>query len=315
MISFYKSKEGRIEEVSGLVPGCWVEVLEPRDQDLAFLTRDLGIVDEFIREACDDEETSHIDHDDDTGQILVVVDCPFEETDDGSGRVQYDTHPLSFIFLPEQDHFVTVSLRPNDIVGALTHAASMGIETHLRVNLLLRVLLKVTQRYLADLRSINRQIRRSENTLRRTMDNDELISMLGLEKSLVYFSTSLQGLEATVNRIGTGRTIPLYDDDRELLDDVLIEVRQAVEMCVTCTQILNSVTDTFSNVMSNNLNKTMRTLTVLTLILSIPTGVFGFYGMNVAGLPFAGSWVCSVVLSVAVAALAVVALRVLRLLK
>ncbi len=301
MISFYKSKEGRIEEVSGLVPGCWVEVLEPRDQDLAFLTRDLGIVDEFIREACDDEETSHIDHDDDTG--------------DGSGRVQYDTHPLSFIFLPEQDHFVTVSLRPNDIVGALTHAASMGIETHLRVNLLLRVLLKVTQRYLADLRSINRQIRRSENTLRRTMDNDELISMLGLEKSLVYFSTSLQGLEATVNRIGTGRTIPLYDDDRELLDDVLIEVRQAVEMCVTCTQILNSVTDTFSNVMSNNLNKTMRTLTVLTLILSIPTGVFGFYGMNVAGLPFAGSWVFSVVLSVAVAALAVVALRVLRLLK
>lgn len=96
---------------------------------------------------------------------------------------------------------------------------------------------------------------------------------------------------------------------------MLIEVRQAVEMCVTCTQILNSVTDTFSNVMSNNLNKTMRTLTVLTLILSIPTGVFGFYGMNVAGLPFAGSWVFSVVLSVAVAALAVVALRVLRLLK
>lgn len=314
MIKYYKTVDGRVKEVDTLTPGCWVAVLEPRTQDLLTLAQDFSIAEEFLQEAVDDEETSHIDRDEDTGQVLVTVDCPFVEDDvDDPSVVQYETHPLSIVFLPEDEYFITISLRHNEIVEGFMRGTRVGVNTDMRARLLLQILLKIAQRYLSCLRSINRQIRESENTLRETMNNDELIRMLSMEKSLVYFSTSIQGLEATVNRIGAGRTVKLYDDDRELLDDVLIEVRQAVEMCATCTQILNSVTDTFSNVISNNLNYTMRTLTVITLILAIPTSVFGFYGMNVGSLPFAGSWVFSVILSAAIIAVAVVILRVRRL--
>ena len=118
------------------------------------------------------------------------------------------------------------------------------------------------------------------------------MKMLGLEKSLVYFSTSLKGLESTVTRIRSGRMLDIYEDDQELLDDVMIEVRQAMEMCTIYTNILNGITDTFGSIISNNLNVTMRTLTIITLVLAIPTIVFSFYGMNVEQLPFIGSpWI------------------------
>jgi magnesium transporter len=116
------------------------------------------------------------------------------------------------------------------------------------------------------------------------------MKMLGLEKSLVYFSTSLRGLESTATRIGNGRMLDLYEEDHELLDDVQIEIRQAIEMCTISTNILNGITDTFSSVISNNLNMTMRTLTIITLIMAIPTIIFSFYGMNVDGLPLTEWW-------------------------
>lgn len=316
MISFLASKDGRLVPQERLSPGCWVEVLEPSGRDLAWLGDKLAIAPEFLQEACDDEETSHVDIDEETGQVLVTVDCPFKRDDeDDPSVVQFDTHPLTFIFLPGHGGMVTVSLRPNDILDGFVRGAHRGVDTTRETRLLLLLLLKIAQRYLACLRSINSQIRSSEDMLRKKMNNDELMRMLSMEKSLVYFSTSIQGLQATAKRIGTGRTLALGDGDAELLDDVLIEVSQAVEMCATCSQILNSVTDTFSNVISNNLNYTMRTLTVITLIISIPAGIFGFYGMNVPDLPWVGSWVSAVAVSAVLVAVAWAVLRVMRLLK
>lgn len=131
------------------------------------------------------------------------------------------------------------------------------------------------------------------------MANSELMKMLGLEKSLVYFSTSLQGLDSTVSRIGYGRMFSLYEEDHDLLDDVKIEITQATEMCSIYTNILEGVMDTFSSVISNNLNYTMRTLTLITLIMAVPTIVFSFYGMNVEGLPLVQwSWFPVVVAAV-----------------
>jgi magnesium transporter len=126
----------------------------------------------------------------------------------------------------------------------------------------------------------------NEKMLRESMDNKELVRMLGFEKSLIYFSTSLRGMEATITKIGSGRVVKLYEDDKDLLDDVLIEIRQAIEMCSIEQKILSSSMDTFGSLISNNLNTTMKTLTIITLVLAIPTIVFSFYGMNVEGLPF-----------------------------
>ncbi len=261
---------------------------------------EIGIEPEFVRAALDDEETSHIDYDDDTGQVLVIVDCPFVEDDREAvdqSIVQYDTHPLSLIFLAEQDMLVTVSLKQSETVNAFAQGKVRNLNTTLRTRMLLQMLLHISQRYLVCLRSINRQFRENERVLRKTMRNDELIKMLGFEKSLVYFSTSLKSTEATLSKIGYGRILRLYEEDRELLDDVSIEMSQAIEMCSIYANVLNGTMDTFGNIINNNMNITMRTLAILTLVLSIPNMVYGFYGMNTP-LPLDGTWMFAFALSV-----------------
>ena len=318
MISYFKSENGTIQRIDEMQPGCWVDVLEPTPDERAWLLEELEIVPEFVRSAFDDEETAHIDTDDDTGQVLVIVDCPFVEDENevvDTSIVQYDTHPLSFLFVPEQEYFVTICLRHNNTVADFAHGKYRDVYTDRRTRFLLQMLLRVTQRYLVCLRSIMRQIRDSERTLRKTMNNRELMKMLGLEKSLVYFSTSLKGLESTASRISSGRMMELYEDDHELLDDVMIEIRQATEMCTIYSNILNGITDTFSSVISNNLNITMRTLTIITLVLAIPTIVFSFYGMNVEMLPLINTPWFAVCFAAALCAIAIIILRSGRILK
>jgi magnesium transporter len=288
MISYFKSENGKVQKIESMQPGCWVDVVEPTAEERLWLQTELEIVPEFVRSAFDDEETAHVDFDEDTDQVLVIVDCPFVEDESemvDKSIVQYDTHPLSFVFVPEQEYFVTLSLRRNETIADFAHGRYRDVYTGRRTRFLLQMLLRITQRYLVCLRSINRQIREYERSLRKNMRNTELMKMLGLEKSLVYFSTSLKGLESTATKIGNGRMLDLYEEDHELLDDVKIEIRQAMEMCTIYTNILNGITDTFSSVISNNLNMTMRTLTVITLVMAIPTIIFSFYGMNVEGLP------------------------------
>lgn len=281
-------------------PGCWISVVAPDAEDRRWLQSELGIEPEFVRSSLDDEETSHIDYDDETGQVLVIVDCPFVESDRETvddSIVQYDTHPLSLIFLPEQDVLVTVSLKESETVNAFAQGKVRNLNTSLRTRMLLQMLLHISQRYLVCLRSINRQFRENERVLRLTMRNDELIKMLGFEKSLVYFSTSLKSTEATLNKIGYGRILHLYEDDRDLLDDVSIEMSQAIEMCSIYSDVLNGTMDAFGNIINNNMNITMRTLAILTLVLSIPNMVYGFYGMNTP-LPNDDTWIFAFVLSV-----------------
>ncbi len=312
MITYFKSEDGRVAQIDAIEPGCWVDNLEPTATERQWLLQELEIVPEFVQAAFDDEESAHIDLDEDTGQVLVIVDCPFVEDESeavDANIVQYDTHPLSFIFLPEQEYFVTLSLRRNETVAVFAHGKHRDVYTGRRTRFLLQMLLRVAKRYLICLRSINRQIRDYERSLRKSMTNNELMKMLGLEKSLVYFSTSLKGLESTASRIANGRILDLYDDDRELLDDVLIEIRQATEMCTISTNILNGITDTFSSVINNNLNMTMRTLTIITLVLAIPTIVFSFWGMNVEGLPLVEWFWFPILLSLVLCTAAVLILR------
>lgn len=140
-----------------------------------------------------------------------------------------------------------------------------------------------------------------------SMKNKGLIQLQGLEKSLVYFSTSLKSNEAVLGKLMRGRFIKLYEEDEDLLDDVLIEVKQAIEMTNIYSNILSGTMDTFASIISNNLNIIMKRMTTITIILTMPTIVFSFYGMNLGeaanGLPLANIWfpiVLSVVMSVGV---------------
>lgn len=299
------------------VRGCWISVVAPTQEERRWMLEELHVNPEFVTYALDDEETSRVDLDAETGQALVIVDCPFVEDEReavDSSIVQYDTHPLAVLFLPEQDAIMTVSLKPNATVDAVAGGRIAGVNTAQRTRLLLQMLLFISRRYQADLRSINRQFRENERKLRRSMRNADLIKMLGFEKSLVYFSTSLKALDATVRRIGYGRTVRLYEDDRDLLDDVSIEIRQAIEMCGIYTEVFNETMDTFGSLINNNLNLTMRTLAIITLVLSMPTMVFSFYGMNTA-LPLDEAWVFPLVLSIVLSVVAAVWIMRSRLIK
>ena len=326
MIEYYKTSHevaadgtkvpftGRVDAP---VRGCWISVVAPTQEERRWMLEELHVNPEFVTYALDDEETSRVDLDAETGQALVIVDCPFVEDEReavDSSIVQYDTHPLAVLFLPEQDAIMTVSLKPNATVDAVAGGRIAGVNTAQRTRLLLQMLLFISRRYQADLRSINRQFRENERKLRRSMRNADLIKMLGFEKSLVYFSTSLKALDATVRRIGYGRTVRLYEDDRDLLDDVSIEIRQAIEMCGIYTEVFNETMDTFGSLINNNLNLTMRTLAIITLVLSMPTMVFSFYGMNTA-LPLDETWVFPLVLSIVLSVVAAVWIMRSRLIK
>ena len=217
MIEYYQFVNGEITQVDTLEEDCWVSVVAPNPEEREWLSTQLGVVPEFAAAALDDEERSHVDYDEDERQTLIIVDCPFvedrAETMDPT-TTQYDTHPLSILMLPKRKLFVTVTLRYNETIHSLSKRAR-GNPQGRHPKLLLDVLMKVARRYLTALRDIDRQFKANERVLRSDLRNDELIKMLGLEKSLVYFSTSLKSFEMVLAKLANGRLVRFSDDEEE----------------------------------------------------------------------------------------------------
>lgn len=293
-------EDGKTRKVDSFMPDCWVNVVNPTEEEKEYLINDLGILPEFIRSAIDEEESPHIDFDDDISQRLIVIDYPIMVHKDPKNltAVQYITNPLGFISY--KNFFVTISSRDNQELNDMKNGLVRGINTSLKTRFFLTLMLRVSQRFLMYLRQIDKISSQTEQRLHQSMENKELIQMLGLEKSLVYFSTSLKTDEIIMNKIMRGRTIKLYEDDQDLIDDVLIEMHQAIEMCNIYSNILSGTMDAFASVISNNLNIVMKVLTVITIVMSIPNIVFSFYGMNVQGnLPW-NLWYIPLIISVVI---------------
>lgn len=291
-------ENGTIEREDDPCPGCWVNVVAPSEDECSWLESEIGVLPEFVRSALDEEETSRVDFDEDENQIFVIVDYPIVD-ESGSGRaalpLQYDTMPLTMVFLPEKGMLATISIRENEVVDDLKSGRVRSVDTRYRTRFLLQALLHISQLYLVYLRRIDRLSSSTEERLHASVKNEELIQMLNLEKSLVYFSTSLKSDEVTLNKIAQGRIIPLYEDDQDLLEDVLVEIRQAIEMANIYSNTLSGTMDAFASIISNNLNGVMKVLSVITIVMAIPNIVFGFYGMNVElpfdGVPLLDNWV------------------------
>ena len=291
MLEFYKTFGTETKKIDKPEPGSWISAIAPTEEEKNYLIEEMGILPEFVKSSLDAEESSHIDYDEDYNQTLVIVDYPSaEEVEDGYDKnmLQYTTLSLGIVIM--KGYVVTISLYENLNIDDMAQGRIKGVNTDLKTRFLLLLLLRISQRYLIYLRQIDRISSRTEQRLHKSMQNKELIQMLGLEKSLVYFSTSLKTDEITLNKIMRGKAIKLYDEDQDLLDDVLIEIHQAIEMCNIYSNILSGTMDAFASVISNNLNIVMKVLTVITIVMAIPNIIFSFYGMNVAGLPFPQWW-------------------------
>lgn len=291
MLSYYKAENDRMVRVDAFEPGCWINCVAPEEEEIESLINDFRIEPDFFRASLDEEESSHIDMED--GNTLIIIDIPVVEKREKN--LSYSTMPLG-IMLTESS-VITVCLRENPILSEFAEGVIRGVQPRLKTQFVLHLILRVATKYLQYLKQIDKISDFVEKELRKSMKNKELIQLLEIQKSLVYFSSSLKSNEITLEKIMRGRYIKLYEEDQDLLEDVLIEIKQAIEMSSIYLNILSGTMDAFASVISNNLNIVMKVLASITLIISVPTVISGLYGMNVANLPFARFWWFPVLLS------------------
>lgn len=295
MISYYKTVNNRIEQITDYEENCWINCVAPDDYEIKKLINDFDIDPEFLKSALDAEESSHIDQDGDN--ILIVIDVPAVQKNEKN--ISYLTKPLAIILT--KSNVITVSLSDNTIVGEFADGVVKNVYTDLKVQFVLNIVLRTAVKYLQYLKQIDKISDHGERELRRSLKNKQLMQLLEVEKSLVYFSSSLKANEATLEKIMRGRYIKLYGEEKELLEDVLIEIKQAIEMSNIQMNILTNTMDAFASIISNNLNIVMKVLASITLIISIPTVISGIYGMNIglkpSVIPFDNVWWAPILMS------------------
>ena len=269
MLSIHKTIDKKMTRLDAIQDGCWINLTYPTEDELNTVSEALNVDPGFLRAALDEEETSRIDTED--GQTLIIIDVPAVEKDDA---VVYSTIPLGIIVT--EKHIITVCLKESSIVKDFQDGLVKNAETQKRTRFILYMLLQVAKRFLQYLKQIDKIYNYMERHLYKSQRNKELIQLLDLEKSLVYFNTSLKANEVTLEKILRGRIITLYEEDHDLLEDVLIEVRQAIEMA-----------NIYSSIISG--------------LLTVPNIIFGFYGMNITtGLPLDQFWWIPLILAVVI---------------
>lgn len=292
MINFYKTINNALIEIDKIEPGCWVSVVEPTQDEVKMLIEDYNLDSGFVKSSLDEEESSRVEIEE--TQTLLIVDGPIVDKQSDE-TIQYFTMPMGIILT--QANVFTISSKENIVLSEMSSGLIKNVQTHLKTQFILMLLLRIALRFLQCLKQIEKITGAIEKQLHKSMKNKELIQLLGLEKSLVYFSTSLKADQITLEKILRGRVIKLYDEDQDLLEDVLIEVKQAVEMTDIHSNILSGIMDAYASIISNNLNIVMKRLTIITILMAIPTIVFSFYGMNVH-LPFkVAGWIFPMIVS------------------
>lgn len=303
MISIYKTMSEHdtgLEKLDDIKPGCWINVVSPTDQEILLLSKKTTVPIDFLRASLDEEEASRIDIENNV--ILFVVDIPFTEMEDNT--LTYDTYPLAIIHT--ETELITICLKNSKILTEFTKGNVRNFYTYKRSRFILQILYKVSSYYLTCLRQIDRKSLMIQKTLQRSMSNKELMQLLSLRNSLIYFSTSLKSNELTLEKMLKLELVQQYEDDKDILEDVIIENKQAIEMTSIYSNILTGTMDASAALISNNLNLVMKLLTSVTIVLTIPTIVGGYWGMNIKnGIPFEnnpyGFWIVvgiSVVISV-----------------
>ena len=280
MLTIYRSTETGLATLTDIIPGCWISAIEPTTDEIEQIHH-LGIPRDFLTYPLDLDERPRTEREDD-GSMLIILRVPYYEGP--KVDVPYTTVPLGIIIT--EKYIVTVCRRPNEAIQELTSGRIRGLSTVKRNRFILRMLLLTASRYLENLRQINRTVEALEDQCQGSIRNREMLELLKYQKSLVYFTTALKGNQLMMERLQRSQLFHMYPDDEDLLEDVITENQQALEMVNISSSILTSMMDAFASLISNNLNEVMKFLASITIILSIPTIVTSFFGMNIP-LPWA----------------------------
>lgn len=275
MLKVYKTNttDKKIKRIKKITTDCWIDLTSPTNDEIIKVVEKTLVDKELIMKMLDQEEMPRIEQS--GNATLVVIDTPYLEN-----HYEYTTYPLGII-ITDNNYVITVSPRKVNVLEDFKQDKVRNFRTAKKTRFLIQILLKTASSYLKALKKVNAAIDAKEEGLKKSTQNKDLVDMLEIEKTLVYFITSLKANDIVLEKLTKGTILPLYDGDQDLLEDAMIETKQAIEMSRIYRDILNSITDTYETIVSNNMNIAMKFLAAATIVLSIPTMISSFLGMNI----------------------------------
>jgi magnesium transporter len=280
MLEIFKTTSLGLERQDEISAGCWINVINPSKEEITRI-ENLDVPLDFITYSLDIDERPRTERED-NGTLLILLKIPYFAGKDVD--VPYTTVPLGIILT--NDCIITIGKVKNEVINKLTSTKAIrDLSTRKRNRFVLRILLLTATTYLAYLHEINKTVDILEDQLTLSMKNIHVLELLKYQKSLVYFTTALKSNELMLERLQRTQIFQMFEEDKDLLDDVIIENQQAMEMTSIYSNILSSMMDAFASIISNNLNVVMKFLASITIVLSIPAILTGYFGMNVT-LPF-----------------------------
>lgn len=274
-----------LERIDEIVPDCWVNLSSPTEDELRLVEDKLHVPAEFLRYPLDEEERPRIDIDDDNDHVLIIADFPYIRREGNNAK--YETQPLGIVLANKC--IITISLREASVLDQFKTNRVRDFITGYRTRFTFQIMFAGAKDYLKFLRFMDKTIEAAERQLSKAVNNKELFKLMELGKSLVYFSTSLKSNEAVLEKLMRGKFVRNYEEDQDLLEDVIIEYKQALEMANIYTSIINGTMDAYASIISNNLNMVMKFMAAMTIVLSVPTVITSFFGQNIV-MPFDGEF-------------------------
>jgi magnesium transporter len=280
MITIRRGARADVETVERPTKGCWIDVTDPTADEAKRLSRDLDVPPEFVGDSLNPDRIPVLEKSDDA--LLVLVRIPHLESETAS--IPYVTLPVGIVVT--RDSVVKICRHDHQLLRDLSHEHQADLATTEPTRFVLHLLWSVANNYLHRLGEIEKIVEELEDRLQRSLQNREVLELLRYQKSLVHFTTALRANELMLERLRRGEFLKLARRDEDLLDDVFTENRQAIALSEITSNILSQMMDAFASIISNNLNRVMKFLASVTVILIVPTVISTFYGMNVQ-LPFA----------------------------
>jgi len=282
MITIYRWENGGLRETQDFAESCWINLYEPTTTELERVLTFSNVPRDFLTDPLDADERPRFDYDDDSSILIVHVPCPVE----GDEVAPYRTVPLGIILFGKS--VITVCSARTPVTTAFLDQIRRVCPPSDQYRFAFRLLWHGGVLFLRYLNDIHLRTIHLEDELHRSISNEVLLKLLTIEKTFVYFTTSLKADTIALARANTARQLALSEDDRDQLEDAMVEYQQALETATVHANILNGTLDTFASLINNNLNNVMKYLTVVTILLAVPTLVASIYGMNLTTLPFMG---------------------------
>ena len=293
MLRFYKTDQQTKEIVKLEKPeiDCWIDMVAPTDEEIAEVLNVTKIDADLLTKMRDDDELPRVETS--KTATLIVIDVPAVDDD-----ADYITYPIGII-VTNNNYVITISPRKTNILHNFRKNLIRDFRTAKKTRFLIQIMNASAAEYLRVLDNIYRKIEAREDALQKATRNEDLVDLLMTEKTLVYFTTSLKENTVVLERINKGVVLPLYEGDLDMLEDAIIENNQAIDMAGIYREIIQSMTETYATIVSNNQNNIMKFLAGVTIILSIPTMISSFLGMNVQfgviGTDPAAAWIILIV--------------------